>query len=95
MKHFDTLAKYEECLASGMSEQQARVQVKTWMEVYDFSREDLATKNDLKVLEADINSRFKALESDIDSKFRGVYVIGGAIFTVVCLPIIQNLLTKF
>jgi len=83
MKHIDTLAKYEEFKATGMPDEQARSLVKAWAEAYDMSREGLATKSDLDVMET-------KLESKMDANFRIVYIIGGAIFTICCLPVLQK-----
>jgi hypothetical protein len=80
MKHIDTLAKYREYIAAGYTESQADVAVKSWAEAYDMSREGLATKEDIKILESEITASFKI-----------VYIIGGAIFTICCLPVLQKL----
>ena len=83
MKHIDTLAKYEEFKSTGIPDEQARSLVKAWAEAYDMSREGLATKSDLDVMET-------KLESKMDANFRIVYIIGGAIFTICCLPVLQK-----
>ena len=103
MKHIDTLAKYEEYLAVGMNAAEARTHVKAWVETLDLSREDLATKADFGLLKADldlvglrleskINQVELRLESKIDKLGNTVYVMGGAIFTVCCIPILQKML---
>ncbi len=101
MKHFDTLEKYEEYLAAGMSDKQARVHVKSLTETYEMSRDDLATKLDLDLVESRLESKIHQveakidqvelrLESKIDKLGNTVYLMGGAIFTVCCIPILQK-----
>lgn len=53
----------------------------------DINRLSIETKADIKTLEKDIVS----LEERINSKFNFVYMMGGAIFTVNCIPLLQKL----
>lgn len=52
----------------------------------DINKLSIETKADIKTLEKDIIS----LEERINSKFNFIYMMGGAIFTVNCIPLLQK-----
>ena len=77
MAHIDTLQAFEDLVASGISEQQAKAQVKTLNNALD----GLATKEDLNV-------GLQTLEKDLKVFFG--YAIGGSLLTAFLLPTIAG-----
>lgn len=73
----DTLKSYEELLAAGVSEAQAKAQVY----ILNDSLKDTVSNKDLQIL-----------EKHIEAKFRPIYWIGTGMFTVCCLPILERLI---
>lgn len=75
MAHIDTLKAYEELITAGVSEQQAKSQVKT----LDSSLRDvtggLATRKDLQILESNL-------------KYFFIYNLVGAVVGMIYAPII-------
>lgn len=76
MSHIDTLKTFDDLVASGVSEDQARAHIN----ILDKSFNGVATKDDLLLLEKDIIKEISLLK---------LYIFG--IGTICAIPIIQGL----
>lgn len=79
MAHIDTLQYFENLVSSGVPEEQAKAQVHALNASFD----NVATKDDLFNLEY-------RLENKIDSKFNMLLILGGAMFLVSALPVLEK-----
>ena len=104
MSNINTLQAYDDLIAAGAEEKQARAYVNTLND----SLAGLATKEDLNLLEEKLETRLGAsidavesrlgskidtLESKMESKIGTLRALGYAIFAALCLPILQNFFT--
>lgn len=91
MAHIDTLQVYKDLVTSGVPEKQAEAQVHALNSAFD----GVATKDDLSRLAIDtkewINNLESRLESKIDAKAGMLMTLGGAMFIVQTLPIVELL----
>lgn len=78
MSHIDTLKVYRQYVGAGYTDQQATCAV----DALNSSFDGVATKDDLK-----------SLEKDINSKFNYVYAMGAAIFMICCVPVLERIFT--
>jgi len=88
MSNVDTLKMFDEYKDAGYTESEARAAIKN----LDRALDGLATKeflnNEFKFFMEKIDSKFEKIES----KFTLLWILGAAIFVVVCSPIIQKIL---
>lgn len=89
-EHINTLQQFDDLRASGMPEEQARAHV----QALNFAFDGIATKEDLNSLEQRIDAKIDSLEykleNKIDSKFNMLLMLGGAMFLVSVLPVLER-----
>lgn len=91
VEHIPTLKIFDDYLAAGYSEKEARCAVYTLNTVFD----SVATKKDIERLEKSIEKDISNLENKLDSKITSIKRIGWAMFAVFCLPFVQKFLMSF
>lgn len=77
MTYKDSLELYDDLIKSGLSETVARIQAHQLGSVTKL----------IKKIESDLTS----LKSTMDIKFNLVYMLGAAIFTICCIPILTKI----
>ena len=87
MAHIDVFQHYDNLMAAGVSEAQAKEQARALNSALD----GLVTKEDLKY---ELNNLESKLESKIDSKFNILFILGGLMFLINTLPMIEYLKTN-
>ena len=96
MRYVDTLVEYRKLILAGYGEAEAEAQVSFVSESVKLNMDSIATKDDLKNLEIVTKEDIKHLaittKENINHLANVLYLMGGAIFTVVCIPILQKIL---
>ena len=85
----NTLQVYREALKAGFDEKQAEFQAEQLLKANE-AHPDMATKADIKALELATNDRIK--DEVYNLKIFFVYLVGGALFFGLFLPVFQRYL---
>lgn len=80
---FDTKQAYEAFAGHGFSDEQAEILTEFLQRAHITSTGNLATKNDLKLLESELRSELQLLEQRTTIKLGGIMVIGIGLMTAI------------
>lgn len=83
----DSLTKFDELVNSGIPQDQARVLAHGLCEASEIDLNIVATKEDIRILEKDLMREIRHIS-------KVMYIFGGAMFVVVCVPILERLFIK-